>query len=71
MAKLAFLLALAQCTFVQSLPAGNARRDAEVAHKRAVTISSDISITTSYTSVASTLQSASLTESPSLTGVSQ
>ncbi|KAJ4303275.1 endo-1,3-beta glucanase [Kalmusia sp. IMI 367209] len=68
MAKLGFLLALVQTTLIHGLPAGDIKRDAHVLDERAITLSSDIDVTTSYTSVASTLQSASITESPSVTG---
>ncbi|KAL5432853.1 hypothetical protein PMIN06_011875 [Paraphaeosphaeria minitans] len=69
MAKLAILLALAQSTLIYSLPAREQQRDAHVVEERAITLSSGIEITTSYSLVVSTLQSVSATESPSITGI--
>ncbi|KAF2445855.1 glycoside hydrolase family 81 protein [Karstenula rhodostoma CBS 690.94] len=74
MAKLAVLLALVQSTLIYGLPAREQQRDAHAVENRAVedvaiTLSSDLDITTSYSLVVSTLQSVSVTESPSITGV--
>lgn len=69
MAKLPMLLALAHSTLIYGLPARE--KAFEKAHEaRAITLSSEISVTTSYVSVVSTLQSASVTESPTITGLS-
>lgn len=70
MARLAILLALGQCALVHGLPAREKQHPENVINERAITLSSDIDITTSYSRVVTTLQSASVTESPSVTGVS-
>lgn len=70
MAKLAILLALVQSTLIHGLPAREPQHDAHVIEGRAITLSSDLDITTSYSLVVSTLQSVSITETPSITGVS-
>jgi hypothetical protein len=69
MAKLVVLLALAQSALIHGLPAREPQHDAQVVDERAITLSSDVAITTSYSRVVSTLQSLSVTESPSITGV--
>lgn len=70
MARLAFLLAVVQTTLVHGLPAPGIGRERDAVTERAITISSGIDVTTSYSSPASTLQSVSITETPSITGVS-
>ena len=69
MAKLPLLLALAHSTLINGLPAPE-KAHANAHEGRAITLSSDISVTTSYVSVISTLQSVIVTESPTITGVS-
>ncbi|KAK7184684.1 glycosyl hydrolase family 81 [Paraphaeosphaeria sporulosa] len=69
MAKLAILLALAQSALIHGLPARELQRDTHVIEERAITFSSGLEITTSYSLVVSTLQSVSATETPSITGV--
>jgi hypothetical protein len=69
MAKLSLLLAVSQLTFVHSLPARDIKRQPHVFGERAITISSNLAATTSYSTAIESLQTASLTTRPSLTGV--
>lgn len=68
MAKLAFLLALAQTNFIYGLPTRE-KELVEALDERAITLSSNLPVTTSYISTVETFQSASETVSPSVTGV--
>ena len=68
MAKLALLLALTQSTLIHGLPARDEAHDVYI--NRAISILSDIGVTTVYSSAMPTLQSASMSETPTLTGVS-
>lgn len=69
MAKLSLLLAVSQLTLVYSLPAQDVRRQPEVLDERAITISTNLEATTSYSTAIKTLQTATVTTRPSLTGV--
>jgi endo-1,3(4)-beta-glucanase len=70
MEKLLLLLALAQSTtLVYSLPTRELKNSAEVLDERAITLSSNIDVTTSYTSTLESLQTVTATVSPSVTGV--
>lgn len=70
MAKLAsFVLAVAQLTSVHGLPAGDNKREPGVLDDRAITLTSNIRATTSFSTAIETLQSISVTVEPSLTGV--
>lgn len=71
MAKLAFFLALSQATLLYSLPTRVTKREVEVIEERAVTISPNNDIITSYRPIGSSLQVATATVSPSITGVSK
>ena len=62
MARLAILMALAHSAIINGLPA-------HVHDERAIKLSSEVEVTTIYRSVVSTLQSASITESPTIIGV--
>ena len=67
MAKLAFLVALAHATLISGHPTRDVKRMPEPVIK----IESNLDVTTSYSSPAlSSLQTATATLSPSLTGVS-
>ena len=68
MAKLALLLALTQSTLIHGLPARDEAHNVYI--NRAISILSDIGVTTVYSSAVPTLQSASMSETPTLTGVS-
>ncbi|KAF2000570.1 glycoside hydrolase family 81 protein [Amniculicola lignicola CBS 123094] len=68
MAKLAFMLALVQVSLVHGRPTGELRRDALVVEDRDVTLSTELGATTSYTSHINSLQTATVTVSPSVTG---
>ncbi|CAO2654489.1 Nn.00g112220.m01.CDS01 [Neocucurbitaria sp. VM-36] len=69
MAKLAaFLLAFAQLTSGYCLPPGEVRRNVDVLNERAITLSTGLQATTSYSRAIKTVQSASPTAAPSLTG---
>ena len=71
MAKLTYLLALAQAALVYGAPMRDVERRAKGLGGREITISSGLAITTSYTSAAlSSLQSATEIVSPSITAVS-
>ncbi|KAF1979499.1 endo-1,3(4)-beta-glucanase 1 precursor [Bimuria novae-zelandiae CBS 107.79] len=71
MAKLAFLLAVAQSMLTNGFPAPGLPHNVRNLDERAITLSTDIDVTTSYSTVISTLQSASVTESPTITGIIQ
>ncbi|KAF2742694.1 glycoside hydrolase family 81 protein [Sporormia fimetaria CBS 119925] len=68
MAKLAFALALVHATFIQGLPAGPREQMKNSLDERQVLISTDLEVTTSYSSLSETFQSATVTEVPTLTG---
>lgn len=72
MAKLAFLLAVGHATFLYGLPTPEWKRGPERLDERAVhaalSLSTDIEVTTSYSSTIETFQSATVTEQP-ITGV--
>lgn len=63
------LVALAQLSLVLSLPAGGQKRDSSHLNERAVQIASDLQPTISYSTAIESLQSASITILPSITGV--
>lgn len=69
MAKLFLLLAISQLTLVYSLPAKNIERRPGVLDERAITISTNLEATTSYSRAIESLQTATLTTRPALTGV--
>ncbi|KAF2661699.1 glycoside hydrolase family 81 protein [Lophiostoma macrostomum CBS 122681] len=68
MTKLSLFLALAQAVIIQGLPAQHVKRASRGIDERAITLSSGLDITTSYSSTLQTLQTATVTASPSLTG---
>lgn len=72
MAKLAYMLALVQATLIYARPGAHGqKRHSKFHEKREITLSSSLEITTSYSSVLiSSLQSATVTVSPSITAVS-
>lgn len=69
MAKLSLLLAISQLSVVYSLPAKDLQRQPKVLDERAITISTDLEATTSYSTAIESLQTATLTTRPQLTGV--
>lgn len=69
MAKLSLLLAVSQLTLVYSHPARDFERQAEVLGERAITISTNLEATTSYSTAIETLQTATVTTRPPLEGV--
>jgi endo-1,3(4)-beta-glucanase len=71
MAKLAYMLALVQATLISGRPgAYEQKRHAKFHDKRMIELSSSLDITTSYSSaIVSSLQSATITVSPSITAV--
>lgn len=69
MAKLALLLALAQSTLIHGLPTRDGAHK-NVYNKRAISILSDVGVTTVYSSAVPSLQSVAMSETPTLTGVS-
>ncbi|KAF2625074.1 glycoside hydrolase family 81 protein [Macroventuria anomochaeta] len=71
MAKLYLLLAVSQLTFVYGFPARDIKRQPDVLDERAITISTDLEATTSYSTAIQTLQTATLTTRPSLEGTIQ
>jgi hypothetical protein len=73
MTKLAsFLLAIAQLTAsVHGLPAGEANLHTDAMAARAITLPTDVPVTTSYSTAIESLQSASTTSLPLLSGVRQ
>ncbi|KAJ8106312.1 hypothetical protein OPT61_g9618 [Boeremia exigua] len=68
MAKFSLLLAISQLPLVFSHPAGNIKRQPDVLEERAITISTNLEATTSYSTAIQTLQTATLTTRPSLEG---
>ncbi|KAF2477918.1 glycoside hydrolase, partial [Lindgomyces ingoldianus] len=69
MAKLAFLLSVFHATLISGLPAREQKREPDPFGGRAITISSGLDVTTSYSSAPlSSLQTATATLSPSLSG---
>ncbi|KAF2108687.1 endo-1,3(4)-beta-glucanase 1 precursor [Lophiotrema nucula] len=70
MAKLAvLLLALSHATFLDALPTREKKREPNAIDPREITISSNLDVTTSYSSApVSSLQSATATVEPSVTG---
>ena len=71
MAKLALLLALSHASILYALPAGNINRDVVNIDKRKTPLNKSLEVTTSYSSVVkSSVQTASVTVVPSVTGVS-
>ena len=69
MAKLSLLLAMSQLALVYALPTRDVKQQTELLNKRAITISTNLDITTSYSTAIESLQTATLTIRPSLTGV--
>ena len=69
MAKLSLLLAVSQLTLVYGRPARDFKRRSEVFEERAIIISTNLEATTSYSTAIETLQTATITTRPSLTGV--
>ena len=69
MAKLSLLLAVSQLTLVYCFPARDVKRQPGVVEERAITISTNLEATTSYSTAIETLQTATVTTRPSLTGV--
>src|SRR5690242_4241984 len=69
MAKLSLLLAVSQLSLVYSLPASNIERQADAVRERAVTISTNLEATTSYSTAIQTLQTPTLTTRPPAEGV--
>ncbi|KAH7354573.1 glycosyl hydrolase family 81-domain-containing protein [Pyrenochaeta sp. MPI-SDFR-AT-0127] len=63
-----FWLALTKILSVKSLPAGEINKGPDGLIERAITLSTNLQPTTSYSSAIESLQSASMTISPSLTG---
>jgi hypothetical protein len=63
------LLAFIQLALVSSLPAGAAKREPPLLNERAIQIASDLQPTISYSTAIESLQSASITVLPSVTGV--
>jgi endo-1,3(4)-beta-glucanase len=71
MAKLTLLLALFQVNFIYGLPTRDMKPQLAILDARGVPISTSLAVTTSYSSaIVSSVQSASLTIEPSVTGVS-
>ncbi|KAF1963501.1 hypothetical protein CC80DRAFT_433136 [Byssothecium circinans] len=68
MAKLATLLAVAQAMLVHGLPAHELKHESAALDERAITLTSSLPVTTSYTSTLSTLQSATKSVPASNTG---
>ncbi|KAF2640193.1 hypothetical protein P280DRAFT_401658 [Massarina eburnea CBS 473.64] len=68
MAKLATMLAVAQVMLVHGLPAREMAHGPKVLDDRAITFTTSLPATTSYTSTLTSLQSAIKTDNPSLTG---
>ncbi|KAL1596237.1 endo-1,3-beta glucanase [Nothophoma quercina] len=68
MAKLSLLLAVSQLTLVYGFPARDVKRQPGVVEERAITISTNLEATTSYSTAIETLQTATVTTRPSLTG---
>jgi endo-1,3(4)-beta-glucanase len=71
MAKLTLLLGLFQVNFIYGLPTRDMKPQSAILDARSVPISTSLAVTTSYSSaIVSSVQSASLTIEPSVTGVS-
>lgn len=68
MAKLSLLLVISQLTLVYSHPAGNIKHPVDV-EERAITISTNLDVTTSFSTAILTLQSATITSRPPAEGV--
>ncbi|KAJ4992500.1 glycosyl hydrolase family 81 [Stagonosporopsis vannaccii] len=68
MAKFSLLLAVSQLSFVYSHPARNLERQPEVIRERAITISTNLEATTSYSTAIQTLQTPTLTTRPTVEG---
>jgi hypothetical protein len=69
MTRPSFFLALAQAILIQGLPARHGKRVNGGIDERAITLSTGLDITTSYVSTLQSLQTATVTASPTLTGV--
>lgn len=69
MAKLSLLLAVGQLSFVYSHPARNFERQPDVVVERAITISTNLEATTSYSTAIQTLQTPTQTTRPPVEGV--
>ncbi|KAF2819593.1 hypothetical protein CC86DRAFT_131951 [Ophiobolus disseminans] len=65
---MSLLLALAQLSFVIGLPAGDAKHEPALLDERAIQIATDLQPTISYSTAIESLQSASITVLPSMTG---
>lgn len=63
------LLTVSQLTLVYSHPGRDLKQQAEVLGERAITISTNLEATTSYSLAIETLQTATFTTRPSLEGV--
>ena len=71
MAKLVLLLGLFQANLIYGLPTRDMKPQSAILDPRSVPISTSLAVTTSYSSaIVSSVQSASLTIEPSVTGVS-
>jgi endo-1,3(4)-beta-glucanase len=68
MAKVSLLLVINQLSLVYSHPAGNSRQQSDVQHPE-ITLSTDLEVTTSYSTAIQTLQSATETSRPPAQGV--
>ena len=68
MAKVSLLLVISQLSLINSHPAGNSQQQPNVQH-RAITLSTDVDVTTSYSTAIQTLQSATVTSRPPAQGV--
>lgn len=66
---MSLLLALAQLSSVVCLPTGDAKQEPHHLDERAVQLASDIQPTISYSTAIESLQSATITALPSITGV--
>ena len=67
MAKISLLLVISQLSLINSHPAGN-QQQSNLRH-RAITLSTDLAVTTSYSTAIRTLQSATETSRPPAQGV--
>jgi endo-1,3(4)-beta-glucanase len=68
MAKVSLLLVISQLSLINSHPAGNSHDQSDV-RRRAITLSTDLEATTSYSTAIQTLQSATETSRPPAQGV--
>lgn len=66
MAKVSLLLVISQLSLINSHPAGNSQQNVQ---HRAITLSTDLEVTTSYSTAIQTLQSATETSRPPAQGV--